>query len=279
MYLLYVDESGVHDGPHPFVLGAIAVHERDASRLQQQLEAALRSALPEEHGVSELELHGSEICNAPAKSRWSSFDRATRATVLKAAYRALSAFAPADPSRPLAAFGVIVDRTFRPNWSDDERERWAYEVLLRKFDAMVTRKSTREAGLVIHDRRRTEPRIQAWATRWRSEGGWLRSPGRLAEVPLFADSRVSRLVQAADLVSYALFREYGNVLPDQTGAAAIRPLFDSVDGRIHGLIHFSPGFGAGACECIACIHRLRASAEHAFVRRIRRSQVTVMPLS
>ncbi|MEN0084599.1 MAG: DUF3800 domain-containing protein [Leifsonia sp.] len=279
MYLLYVDESGVHDGPHPFVLGAIAVHERDASRLQRRLEAALRSALPGHDEVSELELHGSEIWNAPARSGWSAFDRTTRATVLRAAYRALSAFAPTDPSRPLAAFGVIVDRTFRPRWSDDERERWAYEVLLRKFDAMVARKSILEAGLVIHDRRRTEPRIQAWARRWRNEGEWLRSPGRLAEVPLFADSRVSRLVQAADLVSYALFREYGNALPDQTGAASIRSLFDSEDGRIHGLVHFSPGFGAGACDCIPCVHRLRASAEHTFVRRIPRSQVTVMPLS
>lgn len=31
MYLLFVDESGTHPGPHPFVLGGVAIHEDDAA--------------------------------------------------------------------------------------------------------------------------------------------------------------------------------------------------------------------------------------------------------
>ena len=43
---------------------------------------------------------------------------------------------------------------------------------------------------------------------WQHAAGVLPQLRNLADVPLFADSRASRLLQAADLVSYALYRHY-----------------------------------------------------------------------
>lgn len=45
MYLLFVDESGTHPGPHPFILGGIAIHEDDAARLQKELDQVVIEAL------------------------------------------------------------------------------------------------------------------------------------------------------------------------------------------------------------------------------------------
>lgn len=58
---------------------------------------------------------------------------------------------------PHALFGIVVDRRFRPDWNNIERERFAYEVLLNKFDVMLKRRRVKDnlpnRGLVIHDRR------------------------------------------------------------------------------------------------------------------------------
>jgi Protein of unknown function (DUF3800) len=65
----------------------------------------------------------------------------------------------------------------------------------------------------------------------------------LADVPLFADSRASRLLQAADLVSYALYRHYDPARgrgEDYVGV--LWPRFDAVDGVMHGCVHFTPSF-------------------------------------
>ena len=98
--------------------------------------------------------------------------------------------------------------TFTPDWSVFERERFAYEVLPNKFDVMLkrirSRSESHDRGLVIHDRRVVAERdIQDWTREWQKAAGSIGQLRNLADVPLFADSRASRLIQAADLVSYA----------------------------------------------------------------------------
>lgn len=61
-------------------------------------------------------------------------------------------------------------------------------------------------GLVVMDRSHYEETLQELARGFRVQGtrwGQLRN---LAEVPLFVDSRASRLVQIADLLSWAVWR-------------------------------------------------------------------------
>ncbi|MBS0417309.1 MAG: DUF3800 domain-containing protein [Proteobacteria bacterium] len=54
-----------------------------------------------------------------------------------------------------------------------------------------------------------------------------------AEVPVFLDSRASRLIQLADLVAFALFRRYEQ--GDGIFFDSIRDCFDNEGGVVHGL--------------------------------------------
>lgn len=55
----------------------------------------------------------------------------------------------------------------------------------------------------------------------------------LSEVPLFLDSKASRLIQLADLVAYAMFRKYEH--GDDDFYSIIQDRFDRVGGIQHGL--------------------------------------------
>jgi hypothetical protein len=82
----------------------------------------------------------------------------------------------------------------------------------------------------------------------------------MADVPLFADSRASRLIQAADLVSYALYRHYSPGRRNPDYIERLWPTFDTADGAMHGCVHYTPNFGAGSCVCKPCQGRLLVEA-------------------
>lgn len=275
MYLLFVDESGTHGGLHPFVLGGLAVHEDDAERLQKELDQVVIDALGRvPSNLEEWELHASEIRNAgrPTKSNrmqqpsiWSSVPRSDRLSLIQAAYQCIVDFAPTNPELGPALFGVAVEPTFHSDWTRLERERWAYEVLLSKFDVMLkllrTQHNLPNRGLVIHDRRViAEQDIQSWTAAWRSAAERLGQLRNLADVPLFGDSRATRLLQAADLVSYAVFRRYNPATLDRTYFDAIWSRFHTDGKAVHGIVHYTPNYGQGSCDCPACEQRLLAEA-------------------
>lgn len=275
MYLLFADESGTHGSSHSFIVGGIAVHEHDAQNLQRTLDRVVAPyAVAARLSSEDLELHAAEIRNAkpPATSSrarsvspWSLVPRKDRLACLDEAYQAIANFQPYDSSFPVALFGVVIDLSFHTSWSTIERERYAYEVMLNKFDVMLKRlrRSGNNAnrGLVIHDRRVVAERdIQEWTREWQKAAGTVGQLRNMADVPLFADSRASRLLQAADLVSYALYRHYD---PDRRNADYIEDLwdkFDSVDGVMHGCVNYTPSFGAGSCKCRPCEGRLLVEA-------------------
>lgn len=100
-----------------------------------------------------------------------------------------------------------------------------------------------EYGAVIADEARYEQVIQPMVASWQESGAarqfWRLKPlQRLVEVPLFADSGVTRLLQLADLVAHAVYVYY------QTGSRQfIGPLLRSFvqsSGVMHGLMHLSP---------------------------------------
>jgi hypothetical protein len=280
VYLMFVDESGTHGGSHAFVLGGIAIHEDDAQRLQVALDELVSQKLGRiPPNLEEYELHASELRNAK-KSRseakkvpavtsvWANVPRPTRLELLDASYDLLAAFQPRSTDVPHALFGVVVDRNFRPHDSQVERERFAYEVLLNKFDVMLKRRALAgytNRGLVIHDRRVVAERdIQSWTSEWRKAAGNVGQLMNLADVPLFADSRATRLLQVADVVSYALFRRYAPGTPAVPAFMKLWPLFHAEDGAVHGLVHYTPSFGQAACDCEACRGRLFEAGQSAF---------------
>jgi len=82
----------------------------------------------------------------------------------------------------------------------------------------------------------------------------------MADVPLFADSRASRLIQAADLVSYALYRHYDPARQNMDYIATLWDRFDTAAGAMHGCVHYTPSYGAGSCQCKPCQGRLLTEA-------------------
>lgn len=270
MYLLFVDESGTHGDSHAFVLGGVALHEDDAARLQTALdELVIRHVGRVPVNLEEYELHAGEMRNAkkPNKAKvggrpsvWATMPRRARLALLEDAYALIAEFQPADPQQPLWFFAVVLDAHFRRDDPQIHRERFAYEVLLNKFDLMLMKLRVEDGrpnrGLVVHDRRIVaEQDIQSWVTGWRAAAGDVGQLRNLADVPLFTDSRATRLIQVADLVAYALFRRY----QPEADARYFEPLWGrfhrSADGQVHGLVHFTPDFGRGACQCESCLAR------------------------
>lgn len=268
LYLLFLDESGTHGGSPAFVLGGLAVHESDASDLQQKLESFLHGRLsgpPLLLNAQNFEIHATDIKNGDEE--WTRVPFPDRMSVLSGAYSTLVNFRERSSDYPLTFFGAVVDRDKVPDRR--EREKLAYELVLNKFDAMLRRinraGSPGQRGLVIHDQKvihggrrvwTAERAIQEWTRDWREVAGRVGRLRHFADVPLFADSKASRLIQAADVVSYALWRSYGVRPTKPEYLNRIISGFDSDGGVMHGLIHVSRAFATGSCPCPPCQNRL-----------------------
>jgi Protein of unknown function (DUF3800) len=275
MYLLFADESGTHGGSHAFVVGGIAVHEHDAQNLQRSLASVVEPyALAAHLSPEDLELHATVMrnTNPPGSSKksksvspWALVPRQDRLNCLAEAYKRIANFKPSDPNLPVTLFGVVLDFHFHSSLPTVDREKLAYEVILNKFDVMLKRQRqgahNSNRGLVIHDRRVVAERdIQEWTREWQKAAGTIGQLRNMADVPLFADSRASRLIQAADLVSYALYRHYDPGKRNRDYIEKLWPVFDSAAGAMHGCVHFTPSFGSGSCQCKPCQSRLLIEA-------------------
>lgn len=263
VYLLYLDESGTHGGSPVFVLSGIAVHERDAWHLQNRIERVLTRRLPVGLIAQNFEIHAADLksprraSQRRAASEWAHVPRDTRMRILREAYAALSTYRPLDPEYPMALFGAVVTRDNRPDY-----EERAYEEVLHKFDELLTRQAHNvgavhhQTGMVIHDRRVLERDVQSRTEGWRHVKGRLGTLTHLADVPFFADSKASRLLQGADLVNWALWRNYG---PNAEDAWIVRlwRLFDADAGVMHGLIHVNRRHRT--CPCPPCASRRAAT--------------------
>ncbi len=129
----------------------------------------------------------------------------------------------------------------------------AFEDLCSRFDMYLSRLRAggdRQRGLLILDESSHETTLQRMAREFRTLGTRWGVIRNLAEVPLFVDSKASRLVQLADHVAYAVFRRYN--AHDARYFDVISSKFDAADGVIHGLSHkvVDPH-----CMCIACMSR------------------------
>jgi hypothetical protein len=268
VYLLALDESGTHNGSPVVLIGGLAVHEADVRRVERDLHAVLNKHLvplgldPWQH-----ELHATEL-KTPSKakraangypatrdSEWLTIPSATRLAVLADAYAVVRDHQPSDRRYPLRIFAAVVERRHKEFAT---AEKYAYDHVLHRFDEMLRGfgKDEQQRGLVVHDRRdsvhtsaRHEPKIQGWTALWQRTGPRLEA---IVQVPYFTDSHASRLIQAADFVSYALWRQYS-----QQSDAYIADLWQHVDigkkGELSGVIHLTPDFGR--CPCKPCVSR------------------------
>ena len=265
VYLLYLDESGTHGGSPALILAGVAVHEQDAWYLQQRLEKVLTRKLPKGLSPADFELHAAEM-KSPIRmkkgvkvvSPWAQVPTGARLDTIAATYNAISSYTSQDTALPVTLFGAVIDGSYA-----DKEER-AYEEVLHKFDEMLTRQAhaagggVHERGIVIHDRRSIEKDVQGWTNTWRAVAGRIGKLTHVVDAPLFSDSRASRLIQAADFVSWALWRYYGPA-HEETRVKKLWSMFDNDGGRMHGLIHVNPNFKTGGCSCPPCASRLAAA--------------------
>ncbi|MBI3957492.1 MAG: DUF3800 domain-containing protein [Chloroflexi bacterium] len=112
----------------------------------------------------------------------------------------------------------------------------AFEQISSRFDYYLQRlhrNGDTQRGIIIFDKSTYETAIQSLATDFRTIGyswGIIRN---FAEVPLFLDSKASRLIQLADIVAYATYRYFEQ--NDTRLYPIIQNRFDAEGGIVHGL--------------------------------------------
>ena len=228
MYLLYADESGSigNAGERFFVLAGVSVFERQTHWIEQELnKIAARFVPAQPHAV---ELHGSPMRSG--SHGWRDFPRADREQAIHDAMQIVAKQYP----RQVRLFAAVLEKA---RFSGQDIAQVAFEQLSSRFDQFLGRlyRQNRNAqrGLILFDESSTEKRIQTLAREFKYTGHQFGVTRNYAEVPVFIDSKASRLIQLADLVAYALYRNFEQ--NDATYYNIISHCFDSEGGVVHGL--------------------------------------------
>jgi len=246
MYILYLDDAGSTRNPQEnhLVLGGISVFERHTYYFTQQLDALAATIDPvNPKGV---EFHASEIFSGRTVP-WNKYPKKEdRINIIKNVLNIVR-----NSYKQNVAFACIVHKASYPGRDPMEM---AFEELCSRFNLHLNRRHTTHhdshKGIIVLDECSSETSLQRLTADFRSLGtrwGVIRD---LAEVPLFANSKASRLIQIADHIAYAVFRRYE--AGDTSYLDIILPKFDSDGGIIHGLAHKTVING---CMCPACLSR------------------------
>lgn len=226
MHLLYVDHSGEPSDPNLryVVFAGVSVFERQGYWLSGELDQIARRFDPADPGS--IEFHGSPM--RQGRDGWDRFPVPDR---VQAMQDALSVLVQSNPANRV--FTCVVEPAAV---SPRDPIEYAFEQLASRFDLFLMRLHRRgdtQRGIIVFDEATYETSIQSLARDFRSVGhtwGVLRN---LAEVPLFLDSRASRLIQLADLVAYAIARHFER--GDSQFYNVIEPRFDREGSTVHGL--------------------------------------------
>jgi hypothetical protein len=226
MHLLYVDESGSVRDPQQkhFVLAGIAVFERQSYWISTEMDKIAARFDPADH--NSVELHGNPMYGG--KKFWRQFPKEIRHQAIK---DCLGILASSHPSNRV--FACVINKSLV---SPNDPVEYAFEQISSRFDYSLIRlhkNNDPQRGVIILDKSTYETTIQNLATDFRTVGhswGVLRN---LAEVPLFLDSKASRLIQLADLVAYSIFKAYE--MNDPQFFNIISHRIDADGGIRHGL--------------------------------------------
>jgi hypothetical protein len=176
-----------------------------------------------------VELHGSPM--RAGRDGWKAHPLPDRLVAIKDALRV--GVADQYP-KGVRLFGAVIKKSSLPG---GDPVTHAFEQLSSRFDLYLKRLHNKhkdsQRGIMLFDESSTEQRIQTLAREFKYNGHSWGKTSNYAEVPVFLDSKASRLIQLADLVAFALFRfhEYG----DNSFYDVIKGCFDSEGGVEHGL--------------------------------------------
>jgi hypothetical protein len=232
MHLLYIDDSGsvVDKKCGHCVLAGFSVYETRTYWLEKAVNDIITAYLP---AYPDVELHGTAIRSGSRE--WRGIPHDIREAILVDILNLMNKSYP-----QVILFGSIIAKTvFSPK--DDITEDLFTQVATR-FDKYLGRINSKnqkahERGIAIFDKSSAEIEIQKLSRAFTNTGH--RLGGRFhyfAEVPLFLDSKMSRLIQLADVIAYSLFRKYE--YNDDSYFSIIANCFDKSDGMVHGLHTF-----------------------------------------
>lgn len=240
--------GGVNDPKDThFIMAGVAVRENAIFHVIKELDDKIRKSplrLP-----PEIELHGVEMVRG--KKFWRSISVTDRIAFYK---ECLSVFH--GPSRQnLRCFGIVVEKA---SMDGVDIAEYCYEQVCTRFDRYLQRiflrnqrnsnKSAAHKGLLIVDESRYAGMFRNLAIQYRVNGTSWGNLRNMAEIPLFAPSTATRLLQLADLVSYALWQRYER--GDDQYFRTFVSAFDYDAGVTHGLVHQRQR--GSKCECPAC---------------------------
>lgn len=225
MNLLYADESGSAPDPRQdlFVLAGVSIFENQCFWIDDQLNE-IAARFNADDPVS-LEFHGSPMMNG--SNYWRRFPRKDRANAISDCLKIIA------ESSLATIFACIIRKT---KVLPQKPFEVAFEQLASRFDYYLKRlhkQGHRQKGIMIFDKSSYESIVQKQAIDFRRFGHTWEVIRNLAEVPLFLDSKASRLIQLADLVAYAIYRHYQH--GDSRFYSIIAHKFDKTDGETHGL--------------------------------------------
>lgn len=226
MHLLYVDESGSPSDPDQnfFILSGVSIFERKTHWVETQLNEIVARFSPEDPYA--LELHGSPMRSG--KSEWKNFQKNDRIQAIKDCLSII-----AESKGKIRLFAAVIERG--ANGGDDPIQS-CFEQVASRFDMYLRRLHAQgepQRGIAIFDKSSTEKSIQNFARTFKHDGHSFGKIKNFAEVPLFLDSKASRMIQLADLVAFSIYRHYQ--AGDSQFYDIIKNCFDSVEGNVHGL--------------------------------------------
>ncbi len=248
MYLLYLDESGgvAEVDQDYYVLGGISVHERKPFFLNKELDDLQTKWFPA--ATEPVEFHASHIRNGKGEP-WESMTKLDRLKLMNEMCQILS-----NTTDTVSLFATAMHK---PSFPTQDPIRRTCEETVGHFDAMLAGLEMRagadkERGLVIFDQSAQAKTLHSLVTEFRSTGArWGERVKHLAEIPMFTDSKLTRMLQWADFVAYAAFRRYQHA--DSALLDRIVKKFSHSGGVLHGLVHLVSNYED--CYCPACATR------------------------
>ena len=246
VHLLYLDDSGSVPNVNEkyFVLAGLSIFEAQADWFTRELDKLAESVDPADPGG--VEFHASAMY-ARRSAPWNKMSREEAHGVTKALLQIVAT--SYDTAR---VFACAVEKASVPSGGDPVAV--AFEDLCSRFDMYLSRlrsEGDRQRGLLILDKSTHETSLQQLTREFRKLGTQWGSIHNLADIPFFADSGASRLIQCADHIAYAVFRRYH--VGDSQLFDIIAPKFHASEGVIHGLAH--KAINTAQCLCPACLSR------------------------
>jgi hypothetical protein len=226
MHLLYIDDSGVvFDKNCRFcVLAGFSIYETQTYWIEKAINDITAKFFP---AFPNIELHGTDMRSG--KNEWRHLPSQVREAAMLELLNLVKTSFP-----KINLFGAVIDKTAA---SGIDISEYLFTQVASRFDMFLGRifknKGTHERGIAIFDKSVTELTIQKWSHTFQAIGHqWGSRLHNFAEVPLFLDSKMSRLIQLADLIAYAIYRNYE--AGDNTYFSVIENCFDQEGGVVHG---------------------------------------------